>query len=208
MGDAHHGNGGGGDRGSGWSFRSSDGGREGWPLPAARIALWLFLATASVLFLMLVSAYAVRVGWPDWRSVPLPEALWWNTGFLLVSSGVFEWIRRSSRGGDPERLRLLFLAAGTWGILFLVGQLLAWRQLHTAGYGLAVNPASSFFYLLTALHGLHLLGGLVAWGWTTVQIWSRGATSTVRARAELCAIYWHFLLLVWLLIVSVLWFKS
>jgi len=206
-GDILRGHGGSGDRGNGWGF-GSEGNREGLPLPAARVGLGLFLAAASTAFLMLISAYAVRMGWPDWRSVSLPGTLWWNTGWLLASSGAFEWIRRSSHRGDLQTLRLGLLAAGALAVVFLMGQLLAWKQFQIAGYFLAVNPASSFFYLLTGVHGLHVLGGLVAWGWTMVQMWSQGATPAVRARTELCAIYWHFLLLVWLLILGVLWFKS
>ena len=90
-------------------------------------------------------------------------------------------------------------------VAFLVGQLLAWRELVAAGYALASNPANSFFYLLTAVHGLHVLGGLVAWpgdarGWRG----SETETEEVRLSVDLCAIYWHFLLFVWLVLFALL----
>ena len=83
----------------------------------------------------------------------------------------------------------------------MVGQLVAWRQLGAAGYFLATNPANTFFYLLTALHGLHVFGGLVALGRTGERC---GGGDDVRLSVELCAIYWHFLLVVWLLLFGLL----
>ena len=90
------------------------------------------------------------------------------------------------------------IAGGVFAVAFLVGQLLAWQQLNAAGYFLAANPANAFFYLITGVHGLHLLGGLVALGRTTAKVWRGVEVSQVRLSVELCAIYWHFLLLVWL----------
>lgn len=187
-------------------FRGRGSGGWGSSLPAGKIALWLFLATATVVFLLLLSAYRVRMGGPDWRSLPLPGILWLNTGLLIMSSGVWEWARRASRRSDSLMMRFLLVTAGGTAVLFLLGQIMAWQKMSLAGYFLATNPASSFFYLLTALHGLHVLGGLVAWGWTTVLIWRKSARS-IHLRIELCAIYWHFLMLIWLVVFGVLWFE-
>ena len=97
------------------------------------------------------------------------------------------------------------LAGGVLALAFLAGQLLAWRQLDAAGYFLASNPANSFFYLLTAVHGLHVLGGLVALARAIGQGVARSATPIeVRLSVELCAIYWHFLLFVWLVLFALL----
>lgn len=198
------GNGGDGSWGNGYSGE----GRREFPFPPGKIGLLLFLATASVLFLMLISAYAVRMGLPDWRSLPWPAILWLNTGLLVVSSGILEWARRSSRRNDAQTLRVLLMSAGAFAILFLLGQLFAWREFSAAGYFLTTHPASSFFYLLTAIHGLHVLGGLGAWGATVVQVWRKGAMPQVLVRVGLLAVYWHFLLLVWLAIQGVLWLKT
>ncbi len=191
-----------------WGDGFRGGGGWGSSLPAGKIALWLFLATATVVFLMLLSAYTVRRGGPDWRSLPLPGILWLNTSLLMISSGVWEWARRSSRRRDPLTMRFLLVTAGVLTVLFLSGQIMAWQQMSLAGYFLATNAASSFFYLLTALHGMHVLGGMVAWGWTTATlIWHKNATSMIHLRIELCAIYWHFLMLIWLVVFGVLWFE-
>ena len=93
---------------------------------------------------------------------------------------------------------------GASAVTFLIGQLLAWQQLSAAGYFLASNPANSFFYLITAVHGLHLMGGLVALGRTTAKVWRGVEMAQVRLSVELCAIYWHFLLLVWLVLLGLL----
>jgi cytochrome c oxidase subunit III len=92
------------------------------------------------------------------------------------------------------------LAAGACSTGFLVGQILAWRQLTAAGHVLSSNPANAFFYLLTALHGLHLLGGLVAWGRTATKVWRGIEVADVRLSVQLCAIYWHFLFVLWLVL--------
>jgi cytochrome c oxidase subunit 3 len=96
------------------------------------------------------------------------------------------------------------LAGAASAVIFLVGQLLAWQQLKVAGYFVASNPANSFFYLITAVHGLHLMGGLVALGRTTAKVWRGAKMIQVRLSVELCAIYWHFLLLVWLVLLGLL----
>jgi cytochrome c oxidase subunit III len=95
-------------------------------------------------------------------------------------------------------------AGGASALVFLVGQLLAWRQLSLAGYFVASNPANSFFYLITAVHGLHLMGGLVALSRTIAKVWRGAEMTQVRLSVELCAIYWHFLLLVWLVLLGLL----
>ena len=92
-------------------------------------------------------------------------------------------------------------AGGAFAFLFLFGQLLAWQQLRSAGYALGSGPAGAFFYVLTAVHGLHLLGGLAVWGRTVARL-SRRATELidVRLAIELCTVYWHYLLLVWMVL--------
>ena len=109
------------------------------------------------------------------------------------------------RRGQFGRASAGMLAGGLTAIAFLVGQWLAWRELQAAGYYAAGNPANAFFYVLTGLHGLHLLGGLVVWGWTVARM-SRGrvALAAVRTSIELCTVYWHFLLFIWLVLFGLL----
>jgi cytochrome c oxidase subunit 3 len=96
------------------------------------------------------------------------------------------------------------LAGGVASLYFLAGQLLAWQQLNAAGYFLAASPANAFFYLITAVHGLHVLGGIAALGRTTFKAWHGVEVSRLRLSVELCTIYWHFLLLVWLILFALL----
>ena len=96
------------------------------------------------------------------------------------------------------------IVGGLFAFTFLVGQLFAWQQLNAAGYFLATNPANAFFYLLTGLHGLHLLGGLVALVLTIDKVWRGFELPQVRLSVKLCAIYWHYLLLLWLVLFTLL----
>jgi cytochrome c oxidase subunit 3 len=173
-------------------------------LPAAKIGLGVFLAVAGCLFTLVISAYSVRQNMADWRALPLPKLLWFNTGVLVLSSIALQWAHVAARRNDLEGVIVGLLAGGVSALVFLVGQLLAWQQLSVAGNFVASNPANSFFYLITAVHGLHLTGGLVALGRTTARVWRGTELTEMRLSVELCAIYWHFLLLVWLVLLGVL----
>ena len=173
-------------------------------LPPAKIGLGVFLAVVGSLFALFISAYSMRMNMVDWRALPMPRLLWFNTAVLVLSSVALQWAYMAARRSDIDGVIIGLCAGGASAIIFLIGQLLAWRELSVAGYFLASNPANSFFYLITAVHGLHLMGGLVALGRTTAKVW-RGVTVTqLRLSVELCAIYWHFLLLVWLVLLGLL----
>lgn len=173
-------------------------------LPAAKVGLGVFLAVVGSLFALFISAYAIRIQMPDWRDMPLPKVLWLNTGMLILSSIALRGARKAAREDEDQELRLGLLAAGVTALAFLSGQLLAWRQLTADGYLLASNAANAFFYILTGTHGLHLLGGLVALGRTIAGTWRGLRPERLRLSVELCATYWHFLLLVWLVLLGVL----
>jgi cytochrome c oxidase subunit 3 len=179
-------------------------------LPAAKIGLGVFLAVIGSLFALLISAYAMQISLAhinltDWRPPAAPRRLLWvNTGMLTLSS---IWLLESqfgARRGQRDQVKVSLLAGGASACVFLTGQLLAWRQLTEAGYFLASNPANSFFYLITGVHGLHVLGGLVALGRTIGKLLRGFEMDQLRLSVELCAIYWHFLLLVWLVFFSLL----
>jgi cytochrome c oxidase subunit 3 len=168
--------------------------------PAAKTALWTFLAVATSLFALFISAYSMRMHFGDWSPLPEPRLLAWNTGILVVTSVAMQWSVLLARRGDARGTRNLLLVSGALTLAFLAGQLVAWRDLTDAGYYLHSNPANGFFYLLTAVHGVHLLGGLVAWLRPTLRAWRGGDPVRLRLGVELCAIYWHFLLVVWLVL--------
>ena len=173
-------------------------------LPSAKIGLGVFLAVVGSLFALFISAYSMRMTMVDWRALPVPKLLWFNTGVLVTSSIALQWAYMAARRNDMDGVIIGLLAGGVSAVIFLVGQLLAWQQLKVAGYFVASNPANSFFYLITAMHGLHLMGGLVALGRTAAKVWRGAAMTQVRLSVELCAIYWHFLLLVWLVLLGLL----
>lgn len=173
--------------------------------PAAKVGLGVFLAVAGSLFALVISAYSMRMNMVDWRTMPVPKLLWFNTGVLVLSSVAMQWAYMAARRSDMDGVIVGLFVGGASAITFLAGQILAWQQLRVAGYFVASNPANAFFYLITAVHGLHLTGGLVALGRTTAKVWQQGAGRTeVRLSVELCTIYWHFLLLVWLVLLGLL----
>jgi cytochrome c oxidase subunit III len=179
-------------------------GTDSMSFPAAKIGLGVFLAVAGSLFALFISAYSMRMGMVDWRTMPVPKLLWFNTGVLILSSIALQWAYVAARRDDMDGVIIGLLAGGASAVMFLVGQLLAWHQLREAGYFVASNPANSFFYLITAVHGLHLAGGLVALGRTIAKVWHGVEMVRLRLSVELCAIYWHFLLLVWLVLLGLL----
>ncbi|HEU4958348.1 MAG TPA: cytochrome c oxidase subunit 3 [Sphingomicrobium sp.] len=177
--------------------------------PAAKVGVIVYFGVIAVLFGLISSAYVMRMGMPgmghgpigDWHPMPEPPLLWVNSFVLLLSSLAWEAARSGIRQGRADLMRRSMLAAGLLGILFLAGQLLLWRQFVQAGYYASSNPANAFFYLITALHGLHIAGGLFFWVRAVLQL---RAGKDIQLPVELCAVYWHFLLLVWALMMALL----
>jgi len=172
--------------------------------PAKRAALGFFLAVVGSMFALVIGAYFMRRDLGDWRTLPVPDVLWLNTGALVLSSLALEWTQAAARRGQRDGVRAGLVAAGLLALLFLGGQLLAWQQLSAAGYFVATNPANSFFYLITGMHGLHILGGLVALGRTAATAWTDERVDKLRLSVELCATYWLFMLFVWVVLFSLL----
>jgi cytochrome c oxidase subunit 3 len=174
------------------------------PRPVAKTALWVFLGVASSLFVLFVSAYAMRLGLADWSPLPRPRLLVLNTAFLVGASLAMQWTVHAARRGEPAQVRRGWWASGLLTMAFLAGQLIVWRQLNAAGFFLATSAATAFFYLFTAVHGLHVLGGLVAWARASARVRSGSDPERVRLAVELCATYWHYLLAVWVVLYALL----
>ena len=174
--------------------------------PAARVGLWVFLAVITSLFGLFISAYYMRLSGhhgsgpaTDWNSLSEPPVLWLNTVLLIAASVAMQAARRAVRTGGVERGGTALLLGGLLTIAFLGGQFYAWTQVRASEFFSPLNPAVAFFYLLTAVHGLHLLGGLYVWGRTLARLRREDVEAIdVRLSVELCSVYWHFLLLVWL----------
>lgn len=175
--------------------------------PRARVGLKIFLAVVGVLFFLLTIAYAGRMAFEDWRPVPEPWLMWQNTFMLILASTIMLWTQIPLRWNQWDSAKLGFLMAGAFTFAFLVGQFLAWRQLATLGVFELTNPAIALFILITGLHGLHMLGGLVVWSRTINTIWPYGngvEAPKARQSIELCTLYWHFMLVVWLVLFGLL----
>ena len=179
-------------------------------LPKAKIGLLVFLAVVGTLFALFASGYFMRQETADWRTMPLPRILWVNTGLLVLGSISLQLAYGFARKNDLARVRIWLGSACVVTTGFLIGQMVAWQQLASNGFILTANPANSFFYMLTGIHGLHILGGLVALASTTTAAWDEPPVSKFQLRIELCAIYWHFLLFIWfvLLVVMLGWARD
>lgn len=176
---------------------------------AALTGLRLYFGVASVMFLLVAAAYLMHRGVGHGMAMdhgagsdrlPSLPLLWFNTAILALDSIAWRRARLAATTGATERLRPALLTGGGLAILFLVGQAVAWWQLRS----MAPASAVTFFYLASALHGLHLVGGLVAWGRTLAGLAPDADHDRLTVRVRLCADYWHFLLLVWLAMFALL----
>ena len=170
----------------------------------ARLGLWVFLAVITSLFSLFLSAYSMRSHHGDWSHLTLPDVLWVNTVLLVLGSVSMQIARNAVTRGLAQRLKLGLVAGGLFTIGFLAGQLIAWGQLRESGHFAQGSPANAFFYLLTAVHGLHLLGGLWVWGRTMTRLLRGVELVELRLSVELCTVYWHYLLLVWIALFAAL----
>ena len=178
--------------------------RRAFDLHTAKFGLRVFLGVITVVFSLTVMIYSDRMLVPDWRPLPEPWILWLNTVLLILSSVGLQWARVAAGRGRLDGVKLGLVAGGAFAWAFLAGQLWAWQQLVALGYFAATNPANAFFYLVTALHAVHLLGGLVAWARTANKVRRGYEADRVRLSVELCAVYWHFLLVIWLILFGLL----
>ena len=172
--------------------------------PNEKVALSIFLVVASVVFSLFTVGYILRMELPDWRPLSEPTQLWFNTALLVFSSILFQWARNITKNDQEKNIRVAFFGAGAFAILFIVGQLITWDNLQNAGYFLTSNPANSFYYLMTGLHAIHLLGGLWVWSKSSIRLLSGGEPKDIKLSIELCTLYWHFLLIVWLVLFALL----
>ncbi len=169
------------------------------------IGLLTLLAVVTSFFALILSAYALRMELGDWVPLTEPQLLWTNTVMLIVASIVFQWTRNAAVNGQAERLQPGLLITGVLTLGFVLGQFIAWQQLQNSGQFISNNPANAFFYFLTGAHAVHILGGLYVWARATLKVvLGTGDAEKIRGSIELCTIYWHFLLLVWLVLFGLL----
>jgi cytochrome c oxidase subunit 3 len=179
------------------SLSGSEQREVGTPLSPGNLALWVILATVTMLFAGFTSAYLIRRTAPDWVPVAAPGILRFSTLALLMSSAALESARAACGAGALTRARGLTLAGALLGMVFLASQIAAWRQLSANGIFLPISPHASFFYMLTGVHAVHVFGGLAAWGYVIARRWPRRGASIGDALSNTAA-YWHVVTGVWI----------
>ena len=160
----------------------------------AKLGVRTVMVVSTVIFSLFVISYSDRMLIHDWRSLSEPWLLWVNT----FTSIIFHKTKVLAENNEFEKAKNSLFVIGFLTFAFITGQLLVWQHFVSLGQYASTNPANAFFYVLTALHGLHILGGLYYWGKVTMQLFRNNYNiSKIKHNIELCAIYWHFLLIVW-----------
>ena len=164
----------------------------------AKLGVRTIMVVSTVIFSLFVISYSDRMLIHDWRSLSEPWLLWINTVILILTSIVFHRTKILVENNEFEKTKNTLLVVGFLSFAFITGQLLVWQHFVNLGQYASSNPANAFFYVLTALHGLHILGGLYFWAKVTRQLFKDNYNIIkIKQNVELCAIYWHFLLIVW-----------
>ena len=178
-------------------------------LSKGKLGLRFIMFVSTIFFCLFIVTYSDRMVYPDWQRMPEPWLLWFNTAVLFFSSMVFVSTQIASKNNQFQIVKNRLLLIGFLAFAFLVGQLLVWQQLIANGFYVSTNPSNAYFYVFTALHGLHLLGGLVYWYLTIKKVWisSDIVVSKAKHTVDLCAIYWHFLLAVWVVLFGLMLFS-
>ncbi len=176
-----------------------------------RIGAWVAIASILMLFTALISSYIVRsASGNDWVPIMMPKVLWLSTSLILTSSVTMEISRRSLKALNDAGYGRWLIVTVVLGLGFLGSQLMAWRQLVRQGVYIATNPHSSFFYLFTAAHGVHLLGGLLALSFLVLRTTRKRDTAEGELRrlsaADAATIYWHFMDGLWIGLFLLLFF--
>lgn len=161
-----------------------------------KFALWLFMVSVVMLFGAWTSAYIVKRAEPGWSSFELPVEFWFSTVTIVVSSVTMVWAYQSARKDNIEQAKIALSATTALGLIFLVGQWLAWGKMVEMNYyfaGSSSNSSSSFIYVLSGFHGLHIVSGLIFLVIVLVATFRYKVHSKNMLRMEMCSAYWHFL---------------
>jgi len=183
------------------------------PYSTRQVGLLAFTGVVVSLFGLFTAAYLMRISYEDWRVLPpVPWQLWLSTGLLVASDAVWVLAVRAAR--RRERVPALRLAGAGWllALTFVASQLGAWQAMVAQQVGITAGPAAGFFYMLTGLHGLHVIGGVVAAGWVLAKGLAQGGADAgvlhLGDGLALCARYWHLLLGLWLALFALLFWMT
>ncbi len=176
-------------------------------ITGSKLGVRYIMVVSTVIFSLFVISYSDRMLVHDWKSMPEPWLLWVNTAILVLNSYFFHKTKIAADNINYTKIKKGLFIVGFLAYSFLIGQLIVWYLLISNDYYAASNPANAYFYLFTTVHGLHLLGGLIFWGRTTSKLLKGNYKfANLQNSIELCAIYWHFLLIVWLVLFGLMLF--
>ena len=173
-----------------------------------RIVVWILLAAIVMMFVALASSYIFLSGGEQWQPVRMPRAFMLSTGLILVSSGTMAAARRQLHRGRSRKYQGLLLLTLMLGVGFLTCQYEGWKQLVGAGVFVSGNPHSSFYYLFTGAHGVHLMGGLTALAYLAARsgkVMVDEVSEKRLAATDAVALYWHFMDGLWVCLFLLLW---
>lgn len=163
-----------------------------------KFALWLFIVTVIMIFAAFTSAHIVRQADGDWLIYDLPPMFWYTSGIILVSSGFMQWAYIAAKKDKLEQVKIALTIATALGVLFLFGQLQAWTQLVDQGVFFVGNPAGSFVYIFTGIHGVHLVSGVIYLIYMLISSFRYKVHSKNMLNMEMSATWWHFLGGLWI----------
>ena len=163
-----------------------------------KFALWLFIVTVVMIFAAFTSAHIVRQADGDWLIYDLPSMLWYTSGIIILSSVFMQWAYSAAKKDKPEQVKLALSITTVLGILFLVGQVKAWGQMVDANVYFTGNPAGSFLYIFTGIHGLHLVSGVIYLIYMLISSFRYKVHSKNMLNMEMSATWWHFLGGLWI----------
>jgi len=163
-----------------------------------KFALWLFIASVVMIFASLTSAYIVRQSDGNWMLFDLPDLFWITSVIIMVSSGTMHWAYLMAKKDDLQGTKIAISITMVLGLAFLVGQFMAWGELVKRNVYFVGNPSGSFVYVISGLHGMHIIGGIVFLLIVLVAAFRYKVHAKSLSQIEMCATYWHFLDVLWL----------
>ncbi|WP_194974158.1 cytochrome c oxidase subunit 3 [Aquiflexum lacus] len=163
-----------------------------------KFALWLFIVTVVMIFASLTSAYIVRQSEGNWLEFDLPDIFWYNSAIIILSSITLHWAYMAAKKDDLSKIRLGMILTSILGVAFLIGQWYSWAALVDRDVFFVGNPAGSFLYVFTGLHGLHLVSGVIFLIIVLISSFRYQVHSKNMHTMEMCVTYWHFLGGLWL----------
>ncbi|MBL4872367.1 MAG: cytochrome c oxidase subunit 3 [Rhodobacteraceae bacterium] len=171
---------------------------------ATKSGLRLFLVVVTALFTLMSVAYLENTSLSFWTPIREPQLLWLNTVFLIFSSITIHRAQKLAGEGMHIQARRWLIFSAVLAVAFLFGQMLAWIELFQNGYFASENPAYAFYYLMTAVHGLHIFGGVTVLSFALDKVYREDNLESINRTIRLCATYWHYLLLVWIILFAMM----